>query len=544
MRKGDVEIQIMAFLLFVAAMAQWAFMVGAPQQYDAMVERQINDADSLVKSSTVRAHMEEEYVPQSLTDAAYRGMYTQGADGLGPWIREELPEWETWDAIRPTFEDSVTSAIQDEYIGAMRSGAGCELKGQNAVSIRALEEEQVSERETTYLMTFDIVNPRPLHVKCESTAATVDASAGRSSVIKELIAVPDTWQAYRMRYQSMHEFAVKDILKTDEFQNLMNTAAKSSTVASLTGCAQEAGECTVNAPELHDAFGDDHPIEESPEETVAGRLEDELNGQFGDVGSGQEFEVEFTVEDVEYRPYEITEIQHEEWLIQCVQNDDETWYTVPETDGCGGSCEEEDPDPALNSCPDSIEDGAVCTQDCPRIVSALESGDLLSADPGAPSDSGGDIWTDTPWEGGCSTSNVAFNPSTSENEDTGDVAYRSSELRPLREYTRSSEHCSGDACDPSSPWYDEFCPDECKANACEPSCPQESHSCSENKGTESNTRATWRFNLESTTVVEVTITDTRYEIPTEDGFEHPVYTFTYKQENEQAARTVDVPPEM
>lgn len=502
MRKGDAELQVLALLFFIATVAQVAFMVTAPQQYDEIIQRQVNDAESLIKSSTIRSHMAEEYVPKSLTDAAYEGMYTRGRDGVGPWNPSSIPPWSD---IRTRFEDSVNSMLQDNYIGSMGSGAGCSLNGQGDVSMTLDSEE---EQDGQPVMMFGVQNPTPLHVTCHSATVITDFTAGRSSAITELIEVPETDTVPRMRYQDMHTVA-QEIASDATFQSLLNTAERSSTTATKTGCANEdSGTCGWSPPSL--SFSDDDPIENEQEAMVGERLVTELENTFDGRFSDRGYELSFAVAELEYTPRNIQQVQDTAWLIQCVESDSEPAWT--ETAVCGATgCSD-------NAC--TLDNGAQCSNQCPEASSAPTS------DPGAPAASGSGFWTENPWSAGCGDSQsdpYSF-------EGTSTVAYRSSEVRPLREYTRSQTGIPDGEGGVISP--DEDGGDE---DTCTPSCNRNSVPCTEYLGSESNTRASWEFDLESHTVVEVTITDTENEIPTSDGFVNPVYRFTFEQRNTVAA---------
>lgn len=493
-RKGDAEIQILALLLFIASVAQWAYMIGAPQQFEEAITRQANDAESLVKTGTIRAHMEEEYVPNSLTDAAYQGMYAKGKDGFGPWNPDSIP---SWDEIKGQFESSVNDQLQNNYIGAVGTGAGCSMNGNDQVSME-IDGEQLGDPP---IMTYAIANPAPLHVECQATAQATDFGGGRSSFVKERIAVPDTRDVERMRYKDMHSVA-RDIATSNGFQRLLNTAEKSATIATKTGCSKRTEEeCGWNPPSV--SFSDDDAVENQAEESVGTRLASELHSRFQNAYADRGYEVTFAVREVEFTPKSVTQVQDIEWVVQCLQNDYASWTEYPSGDGCGGDCP-----PDTGSCPARIDDGAQCTSDCSPASSKPTS------DPGPPLDSGSNLWTDNPWSSGCGASQN--DPYTF--DGISNVAFRQAGMRQLNEYTRSG---------PAGPGGD----------TCTPSCPADQESCYENLGSESNARGSWQFDLESHTVVTVTINDTENRIPTSAGFSYPLYRFTFEQRVTQSARS-------
>lgn len=490
LRKGDSELQLLAFLFLLSTIAQWGFMFGAPAEYKAMVEHQIRDGEPVIKTGIIRANLEDTYIPQAVIDAAYQGMYEKGQDGFGPWNSGDVP---VWSEVKAEFDTSVNNVMDNSYAGVLRSGAGCTLNGNEDITIENTGETVRSNDDAE--MTFSATNDGPLHAECRALSFT---GTFTSLVAKEVIPIPENYITPRMRYQQMH--GVAETIATDAaFSSLLNTAEKSVKVASKTGCAQsDPSQCGWSPPSL--SFSNDDDIENAQEEQVADRLLDELHNQYQTAFADQGFEVTFEVRELEYTPYNIQQIQNVEWRVQCLESASDTYVTY--TSICGGSC---DPD---GSC-DLSNPGARCSSFCGEASSAPGS------DPGPESDSGTGYWTDNPWSGGCGFSHS--DPFTY--SGTSNVAFRSSELLPMNEYTGGAP-----APDPGG-------------ETCEPSCSSSRHTCREYLGSESNTRASWRFDLESYTVVEVTITDTSNEIPTSDGFVNPVYRFTYEQRDTAAAGT-------
>ncbi len=508
MRKGDAELQILALLFFIATIAQWAFMVGAPHQYDEMITRQTNDAEAVVKSGTIRGYMEDEFVPKSLGDAAYQGMYEQGQDGVGPWSPGDIPEWDT---VRQEFDTSVTGQVQGNYIGAMGSGAGCSLNGQDQVAMTITGETTGDPP----FMTFDVANDGPLHVECESTAPVTDFEAGRSVTATELIAVPESWEVDRMRYESLHSIAY-DLTRDDELRStIADTLTYSSNYIEEIGSEQDAGNCdnngngpadpncehltsgTVTFPSFAavqtDAENTQGEIAASDLQTALDDLADDfaadIQGEYGEI------DIEAEVVEVDYTVDEHHQV-----------SDDDTEQDGFRVTSCDQSCRNVDTDSdSCSAC--GCTASCSCNADpCPSTVCST-SGSWNSYE------RSGDIWTQDPWttsDGGSTT--VASLYEWDENYYNGPVATPSaahpgdgSNIRRIG-IPSDDEDCTGDTC---------TCRDVEQAS----------------NDVDQTPRRVWEIDqLSSAVTVEIRITDLENEIPVATGFEHPVFTVEYVQE--------------
>jgi hypothetical protein len=503
-RKGDAEIQVLALLLFIASAAQWAYMIGAPQQFEEAIERQTRDGESMVKSGTVRAHMENQYIRASLVDAAYQGMYTQGKDGFGPWGPGTVPEWAE---ARPQFDASVNDQVQNNYIGALQTGGGCSLNGNQRVAM-AFEDEELSEPPIT---TYSVDNPAPLHVECQAAARATDFGGGRAAFVKELIAVPESRDANRMRYRAMHD-VIATFARSDEFQNAnADTVELSSNYVEEISAEEFAGNCDnggsgpadENCDHISEAtvplpsFDTVKPAAEDAQAVVAaGNLQDELDT----LASGYPTSLNSEYAGLELEP-EVVEVDYTIDDSRQVTDDDTEQDGFRITD-CGETCYDREED--SDSCPNP---SCTCDPDpCPSTVCSM-SGSWNAYT------RGGDLWTDDPW----TTASASTPTDTSlynweRNHYGGPVAEtvtsQSWTTRPAFSHGSSSSDDEDD-CDPC------HCEEVNRAD----------------NDVYQTTRRVWEIQqLTSTVTVQLTVTDTNNRIPTDEGFMHPVYDVVFVQE--------------
>lgn len=165
-RKGDAELQILAFLFFLAILIQWAFMLAAPGEYKSSVERQISDTEPLTKTGFVTEHIEERYVEQAVTDAVHT-VIDDDPPSLG----------ELDDAELSRIEDDLTEIMRNDYLGAIGSGAECSLHGNEDVEIEAdvpgwilsLEDPEDDRYDDPLEeLTVELSTDDPVYVECSS----------------------------------------------------------------------------------------------------------------------------------------------------------------------------------------------------------------------------------------------------------------------------------------------------------------------------------------------------------------------------------------
>ncbi len=501
-RKGDAELQILAVCLLLALLIQLGFMVASPSAYKAAVHQQISDTQPLLQTDIITAHMEEGYLYWSVTNAVHQGMYDRGTQGFGPWS-DEPP---TWDEVSGEFDTAITGMMQDNYAGILGSGADCTLQGTEDMEISTTDDETV----------FSVETAQQLHAECSSRHFGF-GGAIQTVIAQELIRVEDEYEVPYLRYQEMHTVA-EDIATDDTFRDLLDVASRSATTATITGCPQESStECTMDAPDLSGEFDANHDIVNQQEHMIGDRLDDELHDALQDAYAADGFEITFDVEVVELTPVNIEEVQHEEWLIDCAQSDSDTYTVYPDDDGCGGSC------PDSGEC--SLDDGADCFDDCPGLSGVPRT------EPDPPS-STGSFWTENPWSADCGFTYGSWYDDYDGPES--DVAYSAAETYPPDIRTSYTMHRPNGG-EPVNGDDD----DDDDNDVCEPSCPESEESCYEYLYTESNTRASWTFDLEASTVVTVTITDTENEIPTGDGLTNPEYRFAFEQGGTDDGTVVD-----
>ncbi len=171
---------------------QLAFMLAAPGQYKLAVERQINDAEPLMRTGFITTHIEKRYVDQAVTEAVYTGMYERGKDGFGPWDGDPPP----WDEVSSEFDDAITRTMREEYAGAIGTGSRCGLVGNNGIVLSTTDDE------TTITASMDgqfNATCRSLHITFSGQLQTVTA--------RENISITEEYEVPGIRYQQMHEVA-------------------------------------------------------------------------------------------------------------------------------------------------------------------------------------------------------------------------------------------------------------------------------------------------------------------------------------------------
>lgn len=509
-RKGDAELQILGLLLFLATVIQWAYMLGAPGQFQESIQRQADDTEAVVKSGAVRAHMEEEYVPQSLEDAAYQGMYERGQEGFGPWSPGDVPDWDT---ISGELEDGVNNQIQNNYLGAMDSGAGCSLKGQGGISA-----EIGGENSDAPSMTFDIENGGPLHVECESTASANSFQEGGAARAKELIAVPDDRTVDRMRYESMHQVAYRFARNRDFRQTIANTLTYSSNYVEAIGSEQYAGNCdnkgsdcthlnsgTVSFPSFSDIKTD---AEDTQSDIAEGDLQTALDETANEFASNLPARYDGIEIEVEVIEFDYTIENHHQ------VSDDNTERDGFRITSCETSCGEykdEDGPKSCSTCGCSVTCTCDAEPDCPPTVCST-SGPWDRAD----YKRDGSQWTQNPWttSGGGDTGVVSLYEWDGKYY-SGPVASPTA-TRPMENGVRTLRtdfHLGGD--------------DDCDGDSC--SCVDIERA---DNDVHQTPRRVWQIDqLSSNVVVEVRVRDTENRIPAGSGFENPVFTFDYEQES-------------
>lgn len=490
-RKGDTGIQFMALGVFIAALAQLGWMFTMPSQYQIMIQNQLNDFSPLTKSEMIKSQLEQDYVPQAIRDAAYEGFYQRGKQGVGVWTADSGPP--DWGETRKVLVEAANTQFANNYLGAIRSGAGCSLNGVSGVDISY---DRHVQRSGTPVAVMTTANEGPLYVSCDAGKLTINVvSGGFSSLTStELVHVPSEVHVSRMRYRRMHQIA-RGIVDGGMLSQAMRMPAwRSATVATIDSCTGSTNNrCGWNPPTAQ-SFSDDHPLENEQEEMAGEQLRQELDRVSGQLNAQHPgFDISFDIEELEYAPQNIRKMGRHSgsWRVGCLEfrNSPDTYSTYSSV--CGGNCPEDE------SC--SLQyPGGRCSDSsvCPDVASKPSSP--------PPKPSGDGDWTQSVWTVDENCDYEYDDPYTY--DAASNVAFRESVMKEPREYERGASHGGG---------------------SCTPSCDSTRHTCSEHTGSEARTRASWTFDVQSRTVVRVTINDTRHRIPTSDGFKHPVYRFTY-----------------
>lgn len=515
-------------LILTASMLQWGWMFVMPAEYQQMVETQINDFDPVIKAGSIETFTEQEYNEDALNYSVYQGLYQRGVDGFGPWEDGNVPEW---GPVRDELQGEVSSVLASSYIGAIGSGSDCTLNRGSDVA-EQFDAETVGSGDDS--MTFIVlVDEGPWFLECEALRIDLRSGGLQTMTVKEVLNVPSDITAPKVRYRDMHEVAA-DFAQNEEFHEMLNTAEKSAAIAVARGCPNEDSSTCGYSPPSDPTLSDDLINEQ--EDMVGSRLEEELTAAFEDEYSDRDYRLHFETKEVEYGLTYQNTLDDQyigSWITGCGIQSDFGRYTTWPGSVCGESC------PSDEDCPLSYpsSDGfSSCSggrlpglSSCDDIRDASYTAPNRAEDAGSPAN-WGEYWTENPWE---VTSGEACDGFTYSDPyqfgGSQDIAFRDSQLRPETIVTRGTSHfnqCGG--CGPYETCFD----DEC---VCTSSCSAESsdHTCTENLGTEANTQNAWEFGIASTTVVTVTVNDTRNRIPTENGYRHPLFRFAYTQENER-----------
>ncbi len=509
-RRGQA-LDIMNFLLFIAALVIWTQMFISPSAFNQGVGVQVNDYDPLVKSSMLEYFLEEEYINQSLNDSVYRGLYRHG-QGTGVWAPHDI---DSEADIRDDYSAAVSSTFATDYLGTIAGGGGCAVNG-----VGGIVAEPVGEDGST--MEFETEEGGQPRADCVS----IRQLAAGDRLVRSLrsigfLDIPAAFTTDNVRYLKMSRLA-RAVAEADTFrETIEDTVDRSSNYAWAEGSEQarncdpyaEDGETCpflsryVDYPELEDVR--DYLENEQEQKLIdtvdiRAEIQDAADTAADDFTAGNPeyngLEVTIEVTEMEYRLGEGTVVQEDWKIASCGQSCFRENCEGPKSCsacGCSVSCDPPEPEP------------------CPPTVCAETPYTTT------PPSRGGDMWTDDPW-----TLEIT-EPRYSDPLPGPDIDWGNDTLQfaraPVAADTRPLDVAWRGA--PATRLVQDD-GDSCEGDSCSETCA----STSANNLVDQLTRRVWEFDqVQSFMRVKINITDTGNRIPTRDGFKHPVFVVHYDQ---------------
>lgn len=487
------------------------YMFSAPAQLNTAVKVQIGDYDPQAKSATVRTYMDEEYTVPGANYSMYWGMYLSGRNPQR-WTPTDVADR---DEIKQTFSNRINETLRTAYFGGLSSGGGCSFAGGEQLGAHVSGED----RDT---MTFDVLNPGPFRVNCETLQRIVSAEGelARSLQSIEYPRLPRQVIGQNMRYLKMYEVA-KAIATDDRFQEMVENSVSKSSNYAYAERGGEVGNCDGAASFNDCQYTSSRQLEYPSFDSVHGRLTNEqedvllddagfrselqsvaetVYADYRDDNSGyyQGLEVDIEVKEVEYRVPSVTRVQQNWKILDCQQScfneNCEGPNSCSSPCDCTVSCDPAEPTP----CPETV----CSTTDYGASVPTR----------------GGDIWTEDPWSAAIDESGSYDDPLPTDIDFSwGDGSLRFTAgsgafLRPVHQVRRGA---------PRTRFVQSDCGDSC------------SRSCTSSSADNiviQNTRRVWELDrVESFVRVTINVTDPENRIPVRAGFRHPEFILNYDQ---------------
>lgn len=517
-RKGYTS--VMVIIAVFASIGIIGYMLQVPGMIEDEATRHLAGQSSYTAATSMGAFIDDDYLDRSInytiSGAAYR--FARRDLEVKRWTGAEVA---TMGDMVDAFNRTASNYFEQEYIASQEQvQEGCTVGGGG---FSTTIHEQMNATADAYGFNYT-AGPLPyIQVRC----GTMDrGDAGQTTTIQVPGRLRDFAAGNRLFYMMNTS---RTLALSQGFRSIIaNSTRRSSNITVVYNEEEEVGNCVE--PDCAETTGGaeaDYPgwgghvssLENEQESNVNPQLESALQTWIDDTFQpGHTAQEGFGGLDISvdtYLEYSVNERR------RISADEDGSGYIVS---SCEGSCDvhlEQGRSACINadtgvevSCTDiSFEQ-----DQCPAVPNdngeycSTSSWDTIDSRPDAPP-----LWTDDPWE--LTAGETHQDPFQ---QVAAGQAVVSAFTRPFRDPVRNSHGSEPASCEFS--WGS--CPSANRTSCCE-TLDRVNHN-----EVHQTTRRIWEIQeLASTVRVEVTITDTRNELPVESGWEHPEFTFIYTQQS-------------